>query len=461
MQEIEVGSDYSGVGAFDQALIDLGIPYKTIFSCDMDKYARKSYIENYGAPEYFPENVYDREIPKKPLDIYMTSPPCQGFSLAGNRKGSILFLNSHEFIKKNKPRFFIFENVKGLLSHDKKNKNYQYGNTFNMWLQFLGGKSINGNPVIFPNSESVPYHIYHTVINAKHQNVPQNRERVFIVGIRDDMDNVFSWPKKKELKVKLKDVLEEKVNKKYFLSQKILEGFIKKNGQDNGFKFCPKTLDSETASCITARCFKMGADDNYIKVGFINQDSQASRVFSDEGVSPSLCAGSKGYSNGYVQIGAIRGRYDKKDKTKINQELEINQEEISNTITTVQKDNVVVYSEKIDKNYFQLSRRRTEEGRENRRKSMARGIDYSSFKEREFFISKDGQIANTITTSPTKDNLITNFYLVRKLTPRECFRLMGFPESYKIVVSDTQAYKQAGNSIVKDVLSGIISKLNL
>ena len=133
---IKTGSDFSGVGAFDQALRKLGINYQTIYACDWDKYARQTYIENYGDPVYFPKDVYEREIPKESLDIYMTSPPCQAFSLAGNRKGEddkrgILFYNSHEFIKKNKPRYFIFENVKGLLSDDK-------GKTFKTWLDYLG-----------------------------------------------------------------------------------------------------------------------------------------------------------------------------------------------------------------------------------------------------------------------------------------------------------------------------------
>jgi DNA (cytosine-5)-methyltransferase 1 len=115
---IKVGSDFSGVGAFNQSLIRLGIKYKEMFACDMDKYARQTFIANYGEPEYYPTNVYEREIPKESLDVYMTSPACQSFSLAGKRQGKddlkgrgILFFNSLEFIEVNKPRFFIFENV--------------------------------------------------------------------------------------------------------------------------------------------------------------------------------------------------------------------------------------------------------------------------------------------------------------------------------------------------------------
>ena len=84
---VTTGSDFSGVGAFDQALERLGIKQNKKFACDMDKYARQTYIYNFGEPDYYPENVYDREIPKESLDIYMTSPPCQSFSLAGKRKG--------------------------------------------------------------------------------------------------------------------------------------------------------------------------------------------------------------------------------------------------------------------------------------------------------------------------------------------------------------------------------------
>lgn len=274
---IDVGSDFSGVGALDQALIAMKIPYNKKFVCDYNEYARQSYIINYGTaadkelvfskehkkiakkvtgiiendpkfsdliPEevfaeaeiiankfsfYYPFNVYNREIPEKSLDLYITSPPCQGFSMAGKREGSILFFNSLEFITKNKPRYFIFENVKGLLSHekDKKNKKALYGKTFSEWINYLAGKSVNGNPSFFPYQDSVPYHIYFQVINAKDHEVPQNRERVFIIGIRDDEDNNFSFPKATPLTKRLKDVLEKEVDEKYFLGQKTLDYFAR------------------------------------------------------------------------------------------------------------------------------------------------------------------------------------------------------------------------------------------
>ena len=205
MKTISVGSDFSGVGAFDFAIQRVaeqkGFKVKNIFACDWDKYARQSYLANHDAPEYYPHDVYEREIPEQPLDVYMTSPPCQGFSLAGSRmskeddKRNVLFYNSHEFIAKNKPRYFIFENVRGLMSHEN-------GNTFQEWINLLGGKSVNGLPVLFPQDESVPYHIYYAVLNTKKiANIPQNRERVFIVGIRDDADNYFRFPKEQHLTI--------------------------------------------------------------------------------------------------------------------------------------------------------------------------------------------------------------------------------------------------------------------
>jgi DNA (cytosine-5)-methyltransferase 1 len=257
---IKVGSDFSGVGAFNQALNRLGIEYKEVFACDMDKYARQTFIHNYGEPEYYPTNVYDREIPEESLDIYMTSPPCQSFSLAGKRLGKndkrgILFFNSLEFIETNKPRFFIFENVKGLLSDNS-------GKTFSEWVNLLGGKSVNGSPVLFPYANSVPYHLYWKVLNAKHHGVPQNRERVFLIGIRDDSDNNFSFPAEEHLLKRLKDVLEEEILEMFYLSNAAIERCLKSQANKD---LCIKEV-SDISKCIVAGYYKIPFDGQYIKV---------------------------------------------------------------------------------------------------------------------------------------------------------------------------------------------------
>lgn len=406
MKQLKVGSDFSGVGAFDQALRSLEVPYKTIFSCDMDKYARRTYIHNYGEPDYYPENVYDREIPKEPLDIYMTSPPCQAFSLAGKRKGEddqrgILFYNSHEFIKVNNPRYFIFENVKGLLSDDG-------GRTFQRWLDFLGGKTVNGNPVIFPHEESVLYHIYWQVLNAKDYGVPQNRERVFIIGIRDDGDNNFSFPKPFPLAKRLKDVLETDVDEKYFLSEKMIAGL---------------TLKTEDA-------------------GYINQDTQASQVHSIAKESPTISAGTHGYANGYVQV---------KSATACGYELATEEDSINFSVP-----NSETRRGRVGKGVAQTLDTSCNQGVINRIGNYSKSNHNASS-----IVCKDGispaVMENHGTVTATK---ISNS-LIRKLTPRECFRLMDFPDTFTWPVSDSQAYKQAGNSIVVNVLAQIISKLQL
>ncbi len=366
--KLRVGSDFSGVGAFNQALMRLGLAYEEIFACDMDKYARQTFIANYGEPQYYPVNVYDRAIPEESLDIYMTSPPCQAFSLAGKRLGKddqrgILFFNSLEFIQKNQPRYFIFENVKGLLSDDG-------GKTFSEWVNLLGGKSVNGNSVMFPYEESVPYHLYWKVLNAKDHGVPQNRERVFLIGIRDDIDNTFRWPIEEHLTKRLKDVLEEDVDDKYFLSEKMLDYLNTRSDNFNGGKINFRT-ENDYATTITKSSSSLDISDNIIKLESIElyndkaeiiqlNDPKHSqqRVYSIDGISPTISAGSNG----------------------------------------------------------------------------------------------GGQ-------NPSKH--LTPNYRIRRLTPRECFRLMDFPNTFNWPVSDSQAYKQAGNSIVVNVLYKIIKNLRL
>lgn len=370
---LKVGSDFSGVGAFNQALIRLGKQYKEVFACDMDKYARQTFIENYGEPEYYPTNVYEREIPKDSLDIYMTSPPCQAFSLAGKRLGKddkrgILFFNSYEFIQKNKPRFFIFENVKGLLSDDN-------GKTFNEWVNMLGGKSVNGVPVLFPYEESVPYHLYWQVLNAKEHGVPQNRERVFLIGIRDDIDNHFQFPKEEHLTKRLKDILEENVEDKYFLS-----------------------------------------DDNINNIRRLKETLQKHNL-----------------PNQIVMIDSY------------NKSIHENSIYISTRINASSSTHLYI------PNNLWIADYRNDEGLRIRKDNISPCMT-SSMRDSKEWNAKAG------TRNPP---LIGFNETIRRLTPRECFRLMDFPDTFTWTCSDSQAYKQAGNSIVVNVLYKIIKNLPL
>jgi DNA (cytosine-5)-methyltransferase 1 len=392
---IKVGSDFSGVGAFNQALRRLGVEYQEIFACDMDKYARQTFIHNYGEPKYYPTNVYDREIPSESLDIYMTSPPCQAFSLAGKRLGKddkrgILFFNSLEFIQVNKPRYFIFENVKGLLSDDG-------GKTFSEWVNLLGGKSVNGLPVLFTYEDSAPYHLYWKVLNAKEHGVPQNRERVFLIGIRDDSDNTFRFPAEEHLTKRLKDVLEDYVDDKYFLSEKMIELITfgnKENGEianlnKGGERGSVYSQDTDSISCLTATDFKQPKQ--------IMVKSATSKGFEEatEGDSINFSVPNSETRRGRVGNGVAQ-----------TLDTGCNQGVIHNCITQA------------------IGR----QGSSSEYIDSCRKVYQSSNK-------------------------------IRRLTPRECFRLMDFPDTFTWPVSDSQAYKQAGNSIVVNVLYKILKNL--
>jgi len=448
MNRIKVGSDFSGVGAFDQALIRLGIDYETVFSCDMDKYARQTYIHNYGEPKYYPENVYDRDIPKESLDIYMTSPPCQSFSLAGKRKGKdsdngILFFNSHEFIQENKPRYFIFENVKGLLSDDN-------GKTFSEWCNMLGGKSINGLPVLFPYDNSVHYHIYHKVLNSKNYGVPQNRERVFIIGIRDDADNNFTWPKEITLEKRLKDVLEDDVDPKYFLSEKMID-CLTNHKSDKFSVTTPLLNETETARTLRTEMAKMGRQDNFIKcVGNTNPSGNGmnGNIYDDTGISPTLST-NKGEGI-KVKSATKRGYETAKEGDSINFSVPNSETRrgrvdkgVAQTLDT-QCNQAVIFGDK----------RLTKTVNDNIDKfKNGEPIAIDSYNQ-----SISDKIAPTVKL-PHNDRFMFDGVKIRRLTPRECFRLQDFPDSFNWPVSDSQAYKQAGNSITVAVLYNIVKKL--
>ena len=439
---IKVGSDFSGVGAFNQALTRLGVEYQEVFACDMDKYARQTFIHNYGEPKYYPTNVYDREIPSESLDIYMTSPPCQAFSLAGKRLGKddkrgILFFNSYEFIQVNQPRFFIFENVKGLLSDDG-------GNTFQEWINMLGGRSVNGLPILFPYDNALSYHLYWQVLNAKHHGVPQNRERVFLIGIRDDKDNNFRFPAEEHLSKRLKDVLEEEVDDKYFLSGKMINVLTHHNNP-----IITNDLPNQNAS-ILASYFKMGGrDQQYLKIGTwrTHKDGQGFREIED-GNCPTIPARAREDGSGQpviqVKSATSKGYEEATEGDSINFSVPSSETRrgrvgkgVAQTLDTGCNQAVIQLNPSLESGGKQ------------------------PYQQNRIYDSNALCPALNAGQCTWGGNIVTlpNQYRIRRLTPRECFRLMDFPDTFTWDVSDSQAYKQAGNSIVVRVLEKIIKNL--
>ena len=353
-----IGTDFSGIGAPEMALKYLGIDFESVFACEIDKYARQSF-EQLHKPKTFYNDITTRNHKEvEQLDLYVAGFPCQAFSMAGKRKGfeearGTLFFNVAEFIKINQPKVFVLENVKGLLSHDK-------GNTFQTIVDILsnGGGTQNGQISLDVFEDGLGYHIYWQVLNTKDYGIPQNRERIFIVGFKDFRE--FSFPKPMQLMLRLGDMLQDNPKSKYYLSDKAIENL---QNRQNFNKFNPLNKESESASCITSRANKVSNDNNFIEIIQLNkskesggvQPYQQNRVYDINGLSPALPA----------ELG--------------------------------------------------------------------------------------GERSHNINTKK-----------IRRLTPLECWRLQGFrdDEFFSVKdVSDTQLYKQAGNSITVNVLMELFKKI--
>ena len=170
MKSIRVGTDCSGIEAPIQALKNLGIPFKHVFSSDIDPYCRESILANYD-PDILYDDMTTRDTEKLPtIDLYVCGFPCQSFSTAGKRKGmkekrGQIFWHCVDVIETKRPSVFILENVKGLM-------NINNGKTFEQIIKTL------------EDIDDGLYTIFFNVLNTKDFGIPQNRERLFIVGIR-------------------------------------------------------------------------------------------------------------------------------------------------------------------------------------------------------------------------------------------------------------------------------------
>ena len=262
MKKLKIGTDFSGIGAPEQALKNLGYDFENVFFCEIDKHAARSYQAIHESKKYYEDITKRDHAEVEPLDLYVAGFPCQSFSMAGKRKGwatdengqpvdkrGTLFFDVAKFIQINQPKVFILENVKGLLSHEG-------GKTYQTITDILtnGGGTLNGQMCLDVFDDGLGYHVYAQVLNSKNHGVPQNRERIFIVGFKDFRP--FSFPIKEPLKKKLKDILEDEVNEKYYLSDKAIQGFLKHKERHQekgtGFQFEPKDPEG-VSNCLRAK----------------------------------------------------------------------------------------------------------------------------------------------------------------------------------------------------------------
>lgn len=457
---------------------------------------------------------------------------CQDISIAGKGRGFVddegnvtrsgLFFNAADVIKKTNPKFAIFENVKNLTGKKFKNEFETVLNT----LDELG------------------YNTYWKVLNAKDFGVPQNRERVIGISIRKDIDKGYTFPEGFPLDKRLKDVLESDVDEKYYLSEKAMQGLIlhkkrhKEKGNGFGFEIRDVRDTANAIVCggsglernlvsptISARYHKDGSD-CLLKVeqvgNFVHNPKRpnpsAGRVYDPNGLSPTLNTCMGGHREPSIILEneplacASRGRYLEGNSGETAQHLEVNETGCSNSLTTVQKDNYILEPKNAEEN-FPCSTRGSQvastirasifkQGERNLVKNVLDGQGYEGVvelrdKANNVIIDDtqgfDGvreyeEYSPSLRASRSGLKTMSDDFRVRKLTPKECWRLMNFSDeefdrakwysekeakeiigkskNKKLVpgqkierLSDTQLYKTAGNSIVVSVLQYVFREL--
>ena len=531
-KEIRVLELFAGIGACSKAFTNLGIPHKIVDAVEIDKYAIKSFNAIHNT-NFEPQDIsqWDKDLD---VDLIMHGSPCQDFSVAGKQAGgdegsgtrSSLMYETLRIVEKLKPKYVIWENVKNLLS--KKHRH-----NFDAYLKSM---------------EDLGYHNDYKVLNAKDYGIPQNRERVFTVSIRNDLNVDFKFPESQTLNIRLKDVLEPQVDEKYYLSDEQTKRLKMTTYNSGPEKVRVQDTDGE-ARTLCARDYK---DPKCVRVGGLYDKNgsrhQAGSIYDPNGVCATLSTMQGG--NQEPIIVASRGRNpdnpsDRSVGQKLEQRLEPNRQGITNTITSVQKDNYVAVL--IDDTYKNREPREYEEysptlraGRSGLKVITAnkQGVTNTTTSvQKDNYVAepqiidakttRGADVASTIRASIHKQgsrNLLENIkngrgyegvairtankkgydmatdgdgvdlsypqsktrrgrvghgvsktlmgadsmgtvdnYRIRKLTPKECWRLMGFDdadfEKAEKVNSNTQLYKQAGNSIVVNVLEGILCKL--
>lgn len=449
---LKLFSLFSGIGGPEKALKRLGIEYELVGYSEIDKYASRSYSAVHEEPEI--KNYWDitkineKELPD--FDFMTWGFPCQDISIAGKQAGiregtrSGLYYDGLRILKEKKPKYSLIENVKALTSK-------KFADTFESILQDL---------------DDAGYNNYWQVLDAKDYGIPQHRERVFIVSIRKDIDQEFTFPEKEELRLKLKDLLDDEVDEKYYLSDRMIKTFsdmTNRNGYIRGKCFKPHELDDNRVANTIKTTAGSRPEDNYVKRKydeFIDENGYVPEIFNPynktevKDVAKTItgeCGSTTSSAAHLIRIpeATKKGYAEASDGDGVyinrpHQKRGVVQKDKIQTIKTTPDVGVVV--EKKIKYEEPLER----EGWHNMNKIV---------------LNPDG-ISTTINAQSNNSlqKIKEPSLRIRKLTPLECWRLMGFDDEdfYKAQgagISNTQLYKQAGNSIVVNVLEKIFINL--
>ena len=348
---------FSGIGGFE---LGIGDSAECIGFSEIDPYAISVYQRHFPKHKNYGDITTIDETKLPQFDLLVGGFPCQSFSVAGRRRGfddkrGTMFFEIARIIREKCPRFLLFENVKGLLSHDQ-------GETFGTILKTLA---------------ELGYDAEWQVLNSKNFGVPQRRERVFIVGY--------------------------------------LRGIAR-----------PEVFP------IT------GSNPNHLKE-ITSEVSDAQRIYDARGLGKTLKAlgGGLGAKTGLYMIQRARGK---------------NLGNTSNVAPTITGKSYQ------DNNFVAMTERRTPEAKEMRREAMKHGHDWSPRRGKELIPREDG-IANTLTATQGREQLLTDGTVIRKPTPIECERLQGFPDNWTAGHSDSQRYKMLGNAVTVNVVAEIAKQI--
>lgn len=233
---------FAGIGGIRLGFESVG--GECVFTSEWDESAQKTYSANFGEMPYGDITKIDpEEIPS--FDMLLAGFPCQPFSQAGLKKGfedtrGTLFFDIVRIVKYHQPSVVFLENVRNLAGHDN-------GNTLK---------------VIIGNLEGLGYKVFHDVLNAKEFGVPQNRSRIYIIAFKDEVD--FSFPEPSKMKTKVWNILENKVDDKYTISDKLWKGHQRRKKEHiekgNGFGYSLFDEKSEYTSTMSARYYKDGSE---------------------------------------------------------------------------------------------------------------------------------------------------------------------------------------------------------
>ena len=417
---------FSGIGSPEQALKNLGVEFELFGFSEIDKYAIKSYCVVHGVDESLNlGDITKIDIESLPLDIDLIThgSPCQDFSVAGNGKGgdlgsgtrSSLMWNTVAICEHCQPKFVIWENVKNVLS--KKHRH-----NFDKYLEEM---------------DRIGYNNFYQILNAKDYGVPQNRERIFVVSIRKDLNKDFEFPKGFDNGIRLKDILEDEVDEKYYINtenaNKLIEEF-KANNKNNEQKIlvCGKLNNSQDG---------IVCNPNGISPTHVAGHGNCPKVVYPC-ITPDRLEKSKVQSIGNVNPSGRGMNGEIYDVNYLSPTLTTNKGEGSKILVKSNKLKFVGEENKL----YMVGLLNMKGSEQVRRVYDPKGIC---------------PCLSTMQGGNRQPKIMG--YRIRKLTPKETWRLMGFKDEQFLkaeqVCSNSQLYKQAGNSIVVNVMEEIFKNL--